>query len=307
MAETPSHDNARVVIVTGMSGAGKSSALNFLEDAGFEAIDNLPVSLLGRLLWREGGAPPSEPFAVGLDIRTRDFHADTFPREFAPLRAAQDVDVSVLFLDCDSAVLGQRFTQTRRKHPLAADRPVMDGIQQERDLMATVREAADLVIDTTELTLAELRTLLERRFTPDAGHELTVSVVSFAYGRGLPREADLVFDVRFLENPHYVDTLRTGTGLDQPVVDYIAKDPSFPRFFGTLVELLDGLMPRYREEGKSYLTIAIGCTGGRHRSVFTAQSLADHLRGQGRRVFVRHRELGLAASADPLVVSAGDS
>ena len=266
---------ARVVIVTGMSGAGKSSALNFLEDAGFEAIDNLPVSLLGRLLWREGGGEISNSVAVGLDIRTRDFHADAFPREFAPLRAAEDIDVSVVFLDCDSAVLGQRFTQTRRKHPLAADRPVMDGIQQERELMATVREAADLVIDTTELTLADLRTVLERRFTPGAGHELTVSVVSFAYGRGLPREADLVFDVRFLENPHYVDGLRPGTGLDQDVADYIAKDPAFPKFFGTLVELLDGLMPRYDEEGKSYLTIAFGCTGGRHGGSghqFTARS-----------------------------------
>ena len=307
MAGSHGENKARVVIVTGMSGAGKSSALNFLEDAGFEAIDNLPVSLLGRLLWREGGAPPSESFAVGLDIRTRDFHADTFPREFAPLRAAQDVDVSVVFLDCDSTVLGQRFTQTRRKHPLAADRPVMDGIQQERDLMAAVREAADLVIDTTELTLADLRALLERRFAPEAGHQLTVSVVSFAYGRGLPREADFVFDVRFLENPHYVEALRPGTGLDQAVADYIAKDPAFPKFFGTLAELLDGLMPRYHQEGKSYLTIAIGCTGGRHRSVFTAQRLADHLRDQGLRVFVRHRELGLPASADPLVVTARES
>lgn len=299
MAKTPTDFKAaRVVIVTGMSGAGKSSALNFLEDAGFEAIDNLPVSLLGRLLWREGGSKISDSVAVGLDIRTRDFHADAFPREFAPLRAAEDVDVSVVFLDCDSAVLGQRFTQTRRKHPLAADRPVMDGIQQERELMATVREAADLVIDTTELTLADLRTVLERRFTPGAGHELTVSVVSFAYGRGLPREADLVFDVRFLENPHYVDALRPGIGLDQDVADYIAKDPAFPKFFGTLVELLDGLMPRYDEEGKSYLTIAFGCTGGRHRSVFSVERLADHLRDQGLRVFVRHRELGTPANAD---------
>jgi UPF0042 nucleotide-binding protein len=299
MAKTPTDFKAaRVVIVTGMSGAGKSSALNFLEDAGFEAIDNLPVSLLGRLLWREGGSKISDSVAVGLDIRTRDFHADAFPREFAPLRAAEDVDVSVVFLDCDSAVLGQRFTQTRRKHPLAADRPVMDGIQQERELMATVREAADLVIDTTELTLADLRTVLERRFTPGAGHELTVSVVSFAYGRGLPREADLVFDVRFLENPHYVDALRPGTGLDQDVADYIAKDPAFPKFFGTLVELLDGLIPRYDEEGKSYLTIAFGCTGGRHRSVFSVERLADHLRDQGLRVFVRHRELGTPANAD---------
>jgi UPF0042 nucleotide-binding protein len=300
MAKTPADSKAaRVVIVTGMSGAGKSSALNFLEDAGFEAIDNLPVSLLGRLLWREGGGKISDSVAVGLDIRTRDFHADAFPREFAPLRAAEDVEVSVVFLDCDSAVLGQRFTQTRRKHPLAADRPVMDGINQERELMATVREAADLVIDTTELTLADLRTVLERRFAPGAGHELTVSVVSFAYGRGLPREADLVFDVRFLENPHYVEDLRQGTGLDKAVADYIAKDPAFPKFFGTLVEMLDGLMPQYDEEGKSYLTISFGCTGGRHRSVFSANRLAEHLRDQGHRVFVRHRELGTSASNDP--------
>lgn len=289
-------DGPRVVIVTGMSGAGKSSALGFLEDAGFEAIDNLPVSLLGRLLWRNGDGPATESLAVGLDIRTRDFHADAFPREIPPLVAAKDVAISVLFLDCDSAVLGQRFTQTRRKHPLAADRPVMDGIRQERELMAPVREAADLVIDTSELTLADLRNFLERKFSPEASRQLTVSVVSFAYGRGLPREADLVFDVRFLTNPHYVDGLRAGTGLDKAVAEYIAADPAFPKFFESLTGMLDSLMPRYLEEGKSYLTIAVGCTGGRHRSVFTAQRLADRLRDQGRRVFVRHRELDAPAT-----------
>ena len=290
-APSPEAVGARVVIVTGMSGAGKSSALKILEDAGFEAIDNLPVSLLSRLLWRDESAGARESLAVGLDIRTRDFHADAFPREIAPLMDRGDVAVSVLFLDCEPAVLGQRFTQTRRRHPLAADRPVMDGIHRERELMAGVREAADLVIDTSDLALADLRNLLERRFSAEADHQLTVSVISFAYGRGLPREADLVFDVRFLANPHYVDELRAGTGLDPAVADYIAADPAFPTFFAALTGLLDGLMPRYHEEGKSYLTIAIGCTGGRHRSVFTARRLAATLQDQGWRVFLRHREL----------------
>jgi UPF0042 nucleotide-binding protein len=300
-------NGARVVIVTGMSGAGKSSALGFLEDAGFEAVDNIPVSLLGRLLSRDVDGQTLESLAVGLDIRTRDFHAAAFSREIAPLMASKDVAVSVLFLDCGSRVLGQRFTQTRRKHPLATDRPVMDGIQQERELMAPVREAADLVIDTSELTLADLRNFLERKFSPQATRQLTVSVVSFAYGRGLPREADLVFDVRFLTNPHYVDELRAGTGLDSAVAEYVVADPAFAHFFESLTGMLDVLMPRYLEEGKSYLTIAVGCTGGRHRSVFTAQRLSDRLRDQGWRVFVRHRELDILAGADHMQLSSPGS
>ena len=290
-AAAPAVARTQVVIVTGMSGAGKSSALNILEDVGYEAIDNLPVSFLGRLLWPGNSGHAREPVAVGVDIRTRDFHADSFSREVEPLRGRPDLDLKVVFLDCESAVIARRFSETRRPHPLAPDRPVMDGIRHERQLLAPVRESADLVIDTSNINAAELRRQLERRFAPGGRHGLTVSVVSFAYGKGLPREADLVIDVRFLLNPHYVDALSPGTGMDAPIARYIEQDIGFAPFFNSLTGLLGHLLPRYREEGKSYLTIGIGCTGGRHRSVFVVEKLVATLRAGGDNVVVRHREL----------------
>ncbi len=304
LAAVPAAARTPVVVVTGLSGAGKSSALHILEDVGYEAIDNIPVSLLGRLLWpgTEEKAAQREPLAVGVDIRTRDFHADAFPREVEPLRARADLDLRLVFLDCESSVLVRRFTETRRRHPLHPDRPVDDSIRTERSLLAPVREAADVVIDTSQLSVAELRRLLERRFAPEGLHKLTLSVVSFAYGKGLPREADLVFDVRFLQNPHYIDALRPGSGLDAPVAAYIEQDRGFAPFFESLTVMLGGLLPRYREEGKSYLTIAVGCTGGRHRSVLVAERLAAHLRAHGDNVVLRHRDLepARARPEDPL-------
>lgn len=298
-ASAPASAKTQVVIVTGMSGAGKSSALNILEDVGFEAIDNLPIAFLGRLLWPGSEARPRESLAVGVDIRTRDFHADSFSREVEPLRARPDLDLKVVFLDCDSNVIARRFSETRRPHPLAPDRPVMDGIRHERQLLAPVREVADLVIDTSNVSAADLRRQLERRFAPSGQHGLTIAIVSFAYGKGLPREADLVFDVRFLLNPHYVDSLRPGTGQDAPVARYIEQDIGFAPFFESLTGLIGRLLPRYREEGKSYLTIAVGCTGGRHRSVFVSEKLAAHLRAGGDSVLVRHRELDPGAQRAP--------
>ena len=303
LVAVPSAARMPVVVVTGLSGAGKSSALHILEDVGYEAIDNIPVSLLGRLLWPgTEQVTQREPLAVGVDIRTRDFHADAFPREVAPLRARADIDLRLVFLDCESNVLVRRFTETRRRHPLHPDRPVSDSIRTERSLLAPVREAADVVIDTSQLSVAELRRLLERRFAPEGLHKLTLSVVSFAYGNGLPREADLVFDVRFLQNPHYIDALRPGSGLDADVASYIEQDRGFGPFFESLTVMLGGLLPRYREEGKSYLTIAVGCTGGRHRSVRVAERLAAHLRTHGDNVVLRHRDLepARARPEDPL-------
>ena len=286
-------DNRRVVVVTGMSGAGRSSVLRILEDQGFEAIDNLPVSFLGRLVRSEQESAESVPLAVGVDIRTRDFHADAFVREIAPLRERADIELTVLFLDCDGAVLGRRFTETRRRHPLAGDRPVSDGIRVERAMLVPVLEAADLVIDTSLLALPDLRRRITDTFQADSIRHLVLTIVSFAFGKGLPREADLVFDVRFLRNPHYDESLRAGTGRDPAVADYIAADEGFAAFFGDLVRLIDGLLPRYHDEGKSYLTIAIGCTGGRHRSVYVAERLAGHLAAGGQRALVQHRDLGL--------------
>lgn len=297
-AKTPAKTPARtpVVVVTGLSGAGKSSALHVLEDIGYEAIDNIPIALMGRLLWPGNEQSLCAPLAVGVDIRTRDFHADAFPREIESLRGRADIDLRVVFLDCDSNVLVRRFIETRRRHPLAADRPVNDGIRTERTLLAPVREVADVIIDTSQISVADLRRQIEQRFAPEGLHRLTLSIVSFAYGRGLPREADLVFDVRFLLNPHYVDALRSGTGLDPAIARYIEQDTGFVPFFEALTALLGRLLPRYREEGKSYLTIAVGCTGGRHRSVFTAERIAAHLRAGGDNIVLRHRDLDVAYS-----------
>ncbi|MEK9672218.1 MAG: RNase adapter RapZ [Rhodospirillaceae bacterium] len=280
-----------LVLVTGVSGAGKSSALNALEDMGFEAVDNVPLSLLERLV-APGDFP--HPVAVGVDIRTRDFAPALFLDQLAALKSRDDVRAQVLFVDCDDQVLVRRFAETRRRHPLAIDRPVEDGIRQERALLAPVREQADVVMETTDMTLGEQKALVEDHFQTDTDPGLTVFVVSFSYKRSVPRDADLVFDVRFLKNPHYDLSLRPLSGLDDDVGDYVSRDPGFDGFFANLTALLTPLLPRYADEGKSYLTIAIGCTGGRHRSVYTAEKLGARLAEQGERVRIRHRDLNRA-------------
>jgi len=280
-------DAARVLLVTGMSGAGKSSALKALEDLGYEAVDNLPLSLLATLI-SPGRAFP-RPLAIGVDIRTRDFGVGPFIQELDDLIANPDVDVSLLFLD---EVLRRRFTETRRRHPLADDRPVTDGIRLERTRLARLRERANAVVDTTEFKPADLRRMLEENFGPKRKPGLAIFVTSFAYGLGLPREADLVVDVRFLQNPHYDPVLRPLTGRDAAVGAFIRRDAGLAPFLDNLKRLLKPLLPRYEQEGKSYLTIAVGCTGGRHRSVFVAEELGDWLAGQGQRVRVLHRDVG---------------
>ncbi len=278
----------KLVLVTGVSGAGKSSALKALEDLGFETVDNLPLSLIDRLVAAEG-APV--PLAAGIDIRTRDFEPDTFSKHVARLKRRGGLEVHVLFMDCHDDVLARRFAETRRRHPLAIDRPVADGVQRERALMAPVRELAGVVMDTTDLSPGDAKRLLENFFGETERQRLSLHVQSFAYKGGVPRDADLVFDVRFLRNPHYVAALRPLTGKAPSVRAHIEKDAGFPAFFQSLTGLLDPLLPRYEAEGKSYLTIAVGCTGGRHRSVFVAERLTGHLRNGGLRVHLRHRDL----------------
>ncbi|MBF0306177.1 MAG: RNase adapter RapZ [Alphaproteobacteria bacterium] len=285
---TPSR-SGRLVIVTGMSGAGRTLALKALEDLGYEAVDNLPLSLLSSLV--RPGDGMSRPLAVGVDVRTRDFGAAPVLDTLDRLVAESDLDVRLLFVDCDDEVLGRRYTENRRRHPLAADRPLIDGIRHERALLAPLLARADVVLDTTALPPGELKRQVEGHFALDAGQGLTVFVTSFGYRRGVPREADLVFDVRFLNNPHYDPLLRPLTGRDRAVAEHVAADPDFAHFFGGLTSLLSPLLPRYAAEGKSYLTIAVGCTGGRHRSVAVAERLAAWLRDSGRRVDVRHRDL----------------
>lgn len=279
----------RVVMVTGMSGAGLSTALAVLEDLGYEAVDNLPLFLLEPLMTKADLR--NRPLAVGIDGRTRDFTAERLLDEIRALEKTTGRKTALVFVDCSDDVLARRFVETRRRHPLAADRPVRDGIARERALLEPLRGHADLMIDTTELATFQLRQLLAASFALDAQPDLQIFVTSFAYRRGIPREADLVFDVRFLRNPHYVEALQPLTGSDPQVAAYIQNDPEFPRFFTHLTELLEPLLPRYRLEGKTYLTIAIGCTGGRHRSVFVAEKLAAWLRVQKRAVTLSHAAL----------------
>jgi UPF0042 nucleotide-binding protein len=255
---------------------------------GYEAVDNLPLTLLGALL-RPG--QHDRPLALGIDSRTRGFGVASMLAELDRLVEAKSHDIRILFLDCEDMALCARFTETRRRHPLALDRPLLDGIGHERDLLSPLKARADLVIDTSALPPGELKRAMGGHFGLDHKPGLVLFVTSFSYRRGLPREADLVFDARFLDNPHYRPELRPLTGRDVGVARYVESDAGFAQFFGAVCCLVEPLLPRFAAEGKSYLTIAIGCTGGRHRSVVIAEKLAEWLRGRGQRVDLRHREL----------------
>lgn len=286
----------RIILVTGMSGAGRTAALKALEDLGSEAVDNLPLRLMGTLVSQ--GPAAGRGLAIGIDIRTRDFDADAFAETIAELRQRTSIPIDILFLDCDTNVLQRRYTETRRVHPMASDRPLADGIAAERRLLAPLRDAADIVIDTSHTNVHEFARILRNQLANAHAAAPHVQIVSFAYRNGVPRDADLVFDARFLRNPHYVAELRPLTGRDAPVGAYIAEDPDFEAFFDRLTELLSLLLPRFQEEGKSYLTIAVGCTGGRHRSVYIAERLGAWIGQRAMAIDVRHRELQDAPSRD---------
>ena len=296
MSKTPVSDNntgtdvtPRVVVVTGMSGAGKSAALHALEDAGFETVDNLPLALLSAVVSAGEGAHGS--IAVGIDIRTRDFDATRLIATLDAMRTNAALSASIVFLDCDNEVIGQRYTESRRPHPLADDLPVSVGIETERRLLAPVREHADLVIDTSRLAPTDLKRILLGQYSGSKLRPLQIFLMSFGYRYGLPRDADLVFDVRFLKNPHYVAELKPLTGLNEEIAAFIANDASLSTFLDGLTRLLEPLLPLYEAEGKSYLTIAIGCTGGRHRSVAITERLGRSLRRtRGVELRVRHRD-----------------
>jgi RNase adapter protein RapZ len=276
----------KLILVTGMSGAGKGVALKALEDAGFEAIDNIPLALLPTVATSAG----VNHLAVGVDVRSRDFSAEYFTQAVEPLKTNPDIDFKMLFLDCDDEVLRRRFTETRRRHPLALDRAVLDGIRHERELISGLRDMANMVIDTSDTQAAELRRIVTSDFA-DIERSLSIVLTSFSFKRGVPREADMVFDIRFLKNPHYDPELKPLTGLDAKVGEHIESDRDFTDFYARLTALIAPLLPRYLEEGKHYLTIAIGCTGGRHRSVYLVQKLGGFLEGLGYNVTVRHRDL----------------
>lgn len=290
----PAEARRRILLVTGMSGAGLSTALKALEDLGHEAVDNLRLSLVSALV-AQGDRLRRPPLAIVIDSRTRDFNAEAFLAQLDSLTACPELEVRLLYLECSDEVLQRRFTETRRRHPLATDRPVLDGIQRERGLLAPLRERADVTIDTSTLSIHDLRRILAGHFRMDTETGLQVFVTSFSFRLGVPREADLVFDVRFLVNPHYDPDLRALTGRDAAVAARVMSDPDWPVFFQRLTDLLQPLLPRYNQEGKSYLTIAVGCTGGRHRSVFVAERLAAWLGERGFKVGLNHRDLERSA------------
>jgi RNase adapter protein RapZ len=279
-----------VVLVSGLSGAGKASILRVLEDLGFETVDNPPLNTLEELVG-------DRPLAAGVDTRTRGFSPDTVLLALERLRRRPGLTVTLVYATAEDATLLCRYTETRRRHPLApgggppgANR-VSDGIARERALMEPLRNAADWVVDTSDLPSPALRQLVERRFSPEGAPGLSVLVQSFAFPRGLPRDADLVFDLRFLRNPHYDPALRPLTGRNRAVAAHVEADPDFAAFWGRLTGFLDPLLPRYVAEGKKYLTVALGCTGGRHRSVLVAERLTAHFCHSGWRADVTHREL----------------
>ena len=279
----------RIVLLSGMSGAGLSTALKVFEDLGYEAVDNLRLSIVPALV--DDAAASGKHLAVAIDTRNANFTVEELLRVDELLSSKPDAQVSLVFLDCSNEALQRRFTETRRRHPLAFDRPVTDGISAERELLWKLKNEADLVIDTSETSVHDLRRLIEGHFRSHRTPALTLYVTSFSYRHGVPREADLVFDTRFLANPHWVSTLRPLTGRDSAVADYIRKDPDYASFMKHLSDLLLSLLPRYQQEGKSYLTIAVGCSGGRHRSVMIAEELSKMLVDNGYPVSTGHREL----------------
>ncbi len=289
----PSAAPKRILLVTGMSGAGKTTVLQTLEDLGWEAVDNLPLSLLVHLLKTppSAGAEGDRPLAIGLDSRTRGFDAEKLVRQIKRLTADRRYPIETLFLECAGTELLRRFSETRRRHPLAPDRPPMDGIADEREMMAPLKRWADHVIDTTDSDSNSLRQQIRTHFAGEEAGAPTLSVMSFGFARGIPRNADLVFDMRYLRNPHWERRLRELTGQDDSVAAHIAEDPAYEDSLARIEDLILTLLPRYQAEGKSYVSIAFGCTGGRHRSVHVAERVASRLREAGFSPTVDHRDL----------------
>lgn len=293
--DAPPRPPQQLLLVTGLSGAGKSTALAVLEDLGWETMDNFPVRLLKRLV-----AMPDEargPLAIGFDSRTRGFAPAEIIALVKDLAARDDIALTFVFLDCSGNELERRYNETRRRHPMAAGRPVMEGIAAERELLEPLRRWAEIMIDTSAMTSNDLQGHVRQLFAPEQDEAaMTLTLSSFGFARGMPPLADLVFDMRFLDNPHWVPALRELTGQDAAVGEHITRDPAFADVFGRIRDLLLVLLPRYGAQGKPYVHVAFGCTGGRHRSVYTAEAMAESLRAAGFSPTVRHRNLGSRAA-----------
>ena len=278
----------KVVLVTGPSGAGRSTAINALEDLGFEPIDNLPISLLSRVA---DSAIMQKPLAIGIDIRNRDFSTHGIVDILEELSRREGLDTELLFLTCDPKVLQLRYSETRRRHPLAPAETPTIGIEREFDLLGPIKSRADILIDTSEMSPHELGCDINKWFSTGKSQKLAVSVQSFSYKRGLPRSVDMLFDCRFLRNPYWKTYLRSQSGQSDAVKSYIRSDERFETFFAKTLDLIKYLLPAYIEEGKSHLSIGFGCTGGQHRSVAMVEILSAALVQSGWRVSIRHREL----------------
>ncbi len=289
----------RILLVTGLLGAGKTTALRTLEDIGWEAIDNFPIRLLDRLLETEPGSARMEssgPMAIGFDTRTRGFDPARTIDLVKKLSQRKDLQVTTLFLDCAGAELERRYNETRRRHPMSGDKPAATGIMAERELLEPLRRWADVVITTTSFTSNDLQAAIRAQFGAETPSQPTLTISSFGFSRGTPPLADLVFDMRFLANPHWVDVLRPQTGQDAAVGSYIRQDPAFSEAFDRIRDLLLLLLPRYQEQGKAYVHVAFGCTGGKHRSVFMAEQIASALRAAGFSPTLLHRNLASRAA-----------
>jgi RNase adapter protein RapZ len=287
MTPEPAHDH-RLVLVTGPSGAGRTTAIRVLEDLGYEGIDNIPLSLVPRLT---EGAPLGRPIALGLDVRNRDFNATALIELIDQLTRDPRVGLEVLYLDCAPGTLIRRFSETRRRHPLAPAETPAQGVEREIDLLAPIRVRADHLVDTTDLTVHDLKAEIAGLFDAGPTGRLSVSLQSFSYKRGIPRGIDMIFDCRFLANPHWQAALRPLDGRDPAVEAFVRADPRFAEFFRRVSELLLFLLPAHLEEGKAHLAIGFGCTGGQHRSVAMAELVGNALAEAGWPVSKRHREL----------------
>ena len=280
-----SQKSARVIFVMGPSGAGRSTAINVFEDLGFDTIHNLPLSLFDRVI--TGGTVPR--LVLGIDVRNRDFSVDAV---FAALEsvAAADHVAELLYLDCNTDVQMRRYSETRRRHPLTSS-TLEVAVAKERELLIAIRDRADHLIDTSNMTPHDLKADIGRRFAEGAAADLVLSVESFSYKRGLPRGVEMIFDVRFLANPHWEAELRALDGRAPQVAEYVEADAHFADFFTKISDLVQSLLPAFKAEGKTYLSVGLGCTGGQHRSVAVAEKLAKTLAEQGLQVSTRHREL----------------
>lgn len=278
----------RLVLVTGSSGAGRSTAIGALEDLGYETIDNLPLSLVARVV---DPASMSKPLAIGIDTRNRDFSTHGVLDLLQTLTEQDGISCELLYVHCQIDVLMRRFSETRRRHPLAPAETPLEGIEREFDLLAAIKLRADVLIDTSDISPHQLKTEIRHWFANKSGNDLAVSIQSFSYKRGLPRGVDMMFDCRFLNNPYWDESLRSFNGTSEAVQNFVKGDPRFAEFFEKTKDMCMFLLPAYADEGKTHFSIGFGCTGGQHRSVTLAETMALALEESGWQVSIRHREL----------------